>query len=128
MAIMMPNTHTVIDPPNIDYYTFGQYVVPLMKLDHLNFLKIMEAYLIYRPGYHRLQNLKYEIALKYRLSPVIQTQMEKANWYGKLIYAPTLPELEAVWTAIQDLKTKFKDLQYHEEYYKYTKSRLTDMA
>lgn len=43
--------------------------------------------------------------------------MKKSYWYGQLIYAKTLKELESQWNDVKEYEERFRDLQYHRQYY-----------
>jgi hypothetical protein len=51
--------------------------------------------------------------------------MEKCNWFGRLIYSETLENLDKNWSALQKYEHKFRDLQYHKEYYVAVRERLS---
>ena len=58
--------------------------------------------------------------------PNLGMQMVKCAWYGRLIYVDTLEELEKRWKeCLEKHSADFGDMQYHEQFYLYSKYRLS---
>jgi hypothetical protein len=58
--------------------------------------------------------------------PNLGMQMVKCSWYGQLIYVDTLEELEKRWKeCLEKHSAEFGDMQYHEQFYIYSKYRLS---
>ena len=58
------------------------------------------------------------------LSFSLRLLMKKSNWFGYLIYATSLHQLETKWEHCKTLETEFESLKYHQQYYELTKKRL----
>ena len=56
------------------------------------------------------------------LHTLLKLLMLKSNWYGYLIYAKTIQELDKTWEACKSLK--FDNLQYHQEFYERVRIKL----
>ena len=62
--------------------------------------------------------------MEFFLSPAMQKLMKKSNWFGYLIYSPSLSQLENKWKECQKLEKEFETLEYHQQFYELTKKRL----
>ena len=62
--------------------------------------------------------------MEINLSPPLRQLMKKSNWFGYLIYAPSLTHLEHKWDECKKLEKEFETLRYHEQFYELTKKRL----
>jgi DNA/RNA endonuclease G (NUC1) len=127
LAFYMKNDKMFVK--RMETYQLGGFTIPVPKMDsmaNLNFNAIMEHYGIYTPGKNHLASLKQIMPIEFRPSKGLQIQMEKCNWFGRFIYAKSLDELEKNWIDIQKMSEKFGDLQYHKEYYDYTKERMLE--
>jgi hypothetical protein len=58
------------------------------------------------------------------LSPPLRQLMKKSNWFGYLIYSPSLSHLENKWNECKKLEKEFENLRFHEHFYELTKQRL----
>ena len=77
---------------------------------------------------YNLQYLTNHIFCIYSFPFLIELQMKKSYWYGQLIYAKTLKELESKWHDLQEYEERFRDLQYHRQYYLLRKLMLSDVS
>ena len=82
-----------------------------------NFINLIKN--VYSRQYQKinLDKLSNHIYCKYSFPFLIELQMKKSYWYGKMIYAKNMEELEDNWTKLQDFKERFRDLQYHRQFY-----------
>lgn len=113
----------------METYPLDKFTVPIHKLEdmcNINFMKIMEWYNIYNSQFHKLSSLKTIMPIIFKAPYSLQIQMEKCNWFGRIIYSETIAELEKTWKDIQPMETRFRDLQYHKEYYDHIKKRLIE--
>ncbi len=125
-VIMMNNDKFFVK--KMPTYRFSKFTVPLMEYgieSKIDVLRLLEKYNFYQPGKTVIQDLEQVLSLEYTPPMIIQIQMEKCNWFGRIIYSKSLGELERTWTEIQKMKERFRDLQYHEEYYIKIKNLLT---
>lgn len=72
-----------------------------------------------------LEFLSNHIYCMYSFPFLIELQMKKSYWYGQLIYANNLEQLEDKWNELQAYEDRFRDLQYHRQYYLLRKVMLT---
>jgi len=124
-VIMMENDKFFVK--KMPTYKFSKFTTTLTEWEietKIDLLRLLEKYQLYQPGKTMIQDLGQVIPLEYTPPFVIQIQMEKCNWFGRIIYSKTLPELEKAWSEIQKMKERFRDLQYHEEYYIKVKNML----
>ena len=127
LAIYMKNDKMFVK--KMETYPLDRFTIPVPKLEplaRLNLNTILEHYKIYKPGYHRFESLKRVMPITFRPSKGLQIQMEKCNWFGRIIYSKSLEELEQAWTDIQKMSERFGDLQYHREYYDFVKERMLE--
>lgn len=129
IALMLPNEKFFIKfSPT---YKFDYFIIPINKLQEIAKINLTPLYNYYKITDNtstkiNFDNLRKIIKLEYSPNKIIQIQMEKANWFGKIIYANSLNQLEEIWKNIQRKKEKFRDLQYHQEYYEKIKERLIE--
>jgi DNA/RNA endonuclease G (NUC1) len=112
----------------MDYYYFDKFTIPISELSthtHTNMLKLFQIYNIYDPNYHTIRPITDIQRIGFKPSYPLQIQMEKCNWFGRLIYSETLENLDKNWSALQKYEHKFRDLQYHKEYYVAVRERLS---
>lgn len=118
-VIMMNNNKFFVKKMPI--YKFNNFTTTLTEWQietKIDLLYLLEQYNLFNFKKKTIiQDLSKIIKLEFIPPFVIQLQMQKSNWYGRIIYAKSLTELENVWTDLQKMKDKFRDLQYHEEYY-----------
>ena len=68
------------------------------------------------------------IQVKLHLYQNLKQLMKKSNWYGYLIYAKTLNELDEKWDECKTLEKEFKDMQYYKDFYNLARIRLIKEA
>jgi DNA/RNA endonuclease G (NUC1) len=127
LAIVMKNDKMFVK--KMDTYQLGGFTIPVPKLETLakiDLACIMEWYGIFNKGFHRLASLKNIMSISFTPPFSLKIQMEKCNWYGRIIYAKNLEELEQTWKDIQKFEKRFYDLQYHKEYYDVVKERMME--
>lgn len=77
---------------------------------------------------NKIKPFRAHLNMDIYLNPGLKMQMKKSKWFGKLIYARTLDNLEYQWAECQKFANQFGanfgDVQYHREYYELTKQRL----
>ena len=127
MAFYMKNDKMFVK--KMETYPLDRFTMPVPKLGeiaNININTILEHYDIYKPGKHRFASMKMIMPIEFRPSRGLQIQMEKCNWFGRIIYSKNLEELEQSWIDIQKMQERFGDLQYHKEYYDYVKERMLE--
>lgn len=96
---------------------FSIHIKQFERKYNLNFNKIVKQVYSRQQKNFVLDNLSKHIVCNYSFPFLIELQMKKSYWYGKLIYATNLRELETNWKELQTYQERFKDLQYHRQYY-----------
>lgn len=112
--------------PNIIKFNLTSFLLPFnsykwfQNTTGINIQQLLKYY-GYRENYRPFRNV---VSMEIKLSTALQSLMKKSNWYGYLIYSPTLEILEAMWEKCKIEGEKFDSLKFHEEYYELTKQRL----
>jgi len=82
-----------------------------------NFINLIKSVYSRHKNKIKFDKISNHIACKYYFPFLIELQMKKSYWYGKMIYAKNMQELENNWEKLQELKERFRDLQYHRQFY-----------
>lgn len=82
-----------------------------------NFINLIKSVYSRQKNKIKFDKISNHIACKYYFPFLIELQMKKSYWYGKMIYAKNMKELEDNWEKLQELKERFRDLQYHRQFY-----------
>lgn len=82
-----------------------------------NFINLIKGIYSRHQNKIKFDKISNHIACKYYFPFLIELQMKKSYWYGKMIYAKNMQELENNWEKLQELKERFRDLQYHRQFY-----------
>lgn len=120
-------------PYNIDYHkqkhSLAQYILPHYKL--YSFFKKININLDELLKYYNL-----DMDNIYPVSSIVNTNifinqplvllMKKSYWFDKMVNVKNIEELEENWKKIQKYQKEFDNLDYHRDYYEYTKKRLED--
>lgn len=96
----------------------------IYKIKFTNILN--QVYSRYQRKY-KLEFLTNHIYCIYSFPFLIELQMKKSYWYGQLIYAKNMEELENRWNELQAYEDRFRDLQYHRQYYLLRKVMLSNV-
>jgi len=127
MEIFIVNNAPYYINPKTVNYDLSQYLIPIKSwtwfenFSGINLNNLLEFYnlnLKYIKPFRKI--IKIEIYI-YRL---LQQLMKKSNWYGFLIYASNINELEKKWKECQLYENEFGDLKYHREFYELVKAKL----
>ena len=108
-------------------YDLSHYLVPhtqyaqFQRDSGVDFKKLLEYY-----GFPSsvIKPFRSHLNISINLNPVVQLQMKKSKWFGRLIYAKNLDILEREWIECQKLAAEFENLDFHQEFYQLTKKRL----
>lgn len=82
-----------------------------------NFINLIKSVYSRQKNKIKFDKISNHIACKYYFPFLIELQMKKSYWYGKMMYAKNMKELEDNWEKLQELKERFRDLQYHRQFY-----------
>ena len=126
MEIFIVNNSPYYINPKTVNFDISPFLVPIkswswfQNFSGINIVSLLKFYNFNSLQIKPFRNLiKIEIYL-YRL---LQLLMKKSNWYGNLIYAPNMNELERKWKECQGFETEFGDLKYHKEFYDLVKAK-----
>jgi DNA/RNA endonuclease G (NUC1) len=109
---------------NLEYFILSpQYYTKFQRETGIDLLSLLEYY-----GYksNKVRQFHKLISMFIPLSPMLQMLMKKSNWFGYLIYAKSLEDLEIKWSEVQEMENEFETLEYHRQFYEFTKQRLLD--
>lgn len=82
-----------------------------------NFINLIKSVYSRQKNKIKFDKISNHIVCKYYFPFLIELQMKKSYWYGKMMYAKNMKELEDNWEKLQELKERFRDLQYHRQFY-----------
>lgn len=127
LEILIANNSAYYISPKITRFDLSSYLVPNKSLDWFqNFSGIDIHSLLEYYGFNNknIKPFRNIISMEINLSPALQKLMKKSNWFGYLIYSPSLSHLEHKWEECKKLEKEFETLRYHEQFYELTKKRL----
>ena len=120
------NAAYYINPKSYEF-ELNKFIIPTVSHNWFqNFSGIDIKILLKYYGYNceNIKSFKNIISTKLSLSPALRHLMKKSMWYGYLIYSPTIEHLETVWEQCKTLEHEFTNLDYHQQFYELTKTRL----
>ena len=109
---------------NLEYFLLSpQYYTKFQRKTSIDLLSLLDYY-----GYNanKVRQFHKLVSMYIPLSPMLQMLMKKSNWFGYLIYAKSIEDLEAKWVQVQEMIGEFETLEYHQQFYEFTKQRLLD--
>jgi DNA/RNA endonuclease G (NUC1) len=109
---------------NLEYFLLSpQYYTKFQRETSIDLLSLLDYY-----GYNanKVRQFRKLVSMYIPLSPMLQMLMKKSNWFGYLIYAKSIEDLEAKWVQVQEMSNEFETLEYHQQFYEFTKQRLLD--
>jgi len=127
IEILIANNSAYYISPKTTRYDLTPFLVPSKSLDWFqNFSGIDISSLLeyYRFNNKNIKPFRSVVSMEIYLSPALQHLMKKSNWFGYLIYSPSLSHLEHKWEECKKLEKEFETLRYHEQFYELTKKRL----
>ena len=127
MEILIANNSAYYINPKTIKYDLSTYLVPIkshdwfQKFSGINLTTLLEYY---GYGIQQIKPFRSIISMEIMLSPPLKQLMKKSNWFGYLIYAPSLNNLEIKWEECKKLEKEFETLKFHQQFYELTKKRL----
>lgn len=109
---------------NLEYFLLSpQYYTKFQRETSIDLSNLLEYY-----GFNanKIRQFRKLIPMYIPLSQNLKQLMKKSNWFGYLIYAKTIDELEAKWEQLQELANEFETMEYHKQFYEFTKTRLLE--
>jgi DNA/RNA endonuclease G (NUC1) len=114
---------------NLNAIDLSPYLVShkqLMEFQRESGIDIRHLLEYYGFNSNRIRSFRDHLNMEIYLNPGLKLQMNKSKWFGKLIYARTIDNLERQWLECQKYATEFGNMEFHEEYYKLAKHRLEE--
>lgn len=127
LEILIANNSAYYVSPTITKFDLSPFLIPDKSRDWFqNFSGIDIHSLLEYYGFNNknIKPFRSIISMEINLSPPLRQLMKKSNWFGYLIYAPSLTHLEHKWDECKKLEKEFETLRYHEQFYELTKKRL----
>ena len=128
MEIFIVNNTSYYINPKISSYDIGQFFIPnkswlwFQNFSGININSLLDFYNI---NSLKIKPFRNVIQTDIHLYSSLHLLMKKSNWYGYLIYAKNLNELEKNWKECQLYEKEFGDLNYHREFYELVKAKFT---
>jgi hypothetical protein len=127
LEILIANNSAYYVSPTTTRFDLSPFLVPNNSRDWFeNFSGIDIHSLLEYYGFNNknIKPFRSIISMEINLSPPLRQLMKKSNWFGYLIYAPSVTHLEHKWEECKKLEKEFETLRYHEQFYELTKKRL----
>jgi DNA/RNA endonuclease G (NUC1) len=109
---------------NLEYFLLSpQYYTKFQRETSIDLFNLLDYY-----GYNanKMRQFRKLVSMYIPLSPMLQLLMKKSNWFGYLIYVKSIEELEDKWEQVKEMRGEFETLEYHQQFYEFTKKRLLD--
>ena len=125
MEIFIVNNLPYFINPKINNYDLSPYLVSNKSWDwfqRFSNIDINNLLTFYGFESKNIRPFRKIISLEIYLHRLLKLLMQKSNWYGYLIYAKTLKELDDKWEECK--LQQIDDLKYHQEFYERVRTRL----
>ena len=125
MEILIANNSPYFINPNINNYDISPYLVSVKSwnwFQNFSSININKLLLFYGFDIKNIKPFRTKISLEIHLHRLLKLLMQKSNWYGYLIYAKNIKELEEKWKECK--LQNFDNIQYHQEFYERVKLKL----
>jgi len=125
MEILITNNSPYFINPKITNFDISGYLVPVKSMDwfqRFSNININNLLLFYGFENKNIRPFRNIISLEIHIHRLLKLLMNKSNWYGYLIYAKNVKELDKKWEECK--LQKFEDLQYHKEFYEKVRDKL----
>jgi hypothetical protein len=127
MEILIANNAPYYIDISAGMIDLSPYLLPIkswewfQRISKIDLNRLLEFY-----GFtmNRIKPFRGFINMNFTFSPNIKLLLKKSQWFGNLIYSPDIETLEYRWTECQKLAKEFEILDFHQQYYEYTKARL----
>ena len=127
LEILIANNSAYYVSPTTNKFDLSPFLVAdkshnwFQNFSGIDILFLLEYYGFNNKNIKPFRNM---ISMEIMLSPALKQLMKKSNWFGYLIYSPSLTHLEHKWEECKKLEKEFENLRYHEQFYESTKTRL----
>lgn len=127
MEILISTNQAYYVNPHINKFALNSFLLATTSqkwFQHISGINIASLLKYYGYNNNNIKPFRTLISMGFMLSPPLKKLMKKSNWYGYLIYASSLEQLEHKWQECKKFEKEFETLEYHKEYYELTKKRL----
>ena len=126
MEIFMVNNTPYYINPKTTSYDISPFFIPIKSwiwFQNFSGININSLFEFYNINSLKIKPFRNAIQTDIHLYKSLHLLMKKSNWYGYLIYAKNLNELEKNWKECQLYEKDFGDLTYHREFYELVKAK-----
>ena len=126
MEIFIVNNAPYYINPKTVNYDLSPFLVPVKSwswfknFSGINLDILLEFYDLKSLNIKPFRNL---INMEIHLHRLLQILMKNSNWYGNLIYAPNINELEKKWNECQLHEKELGNLKFHKAFYESVKDK-----
>lgn len=127
MEILIANNAPYYINPKIGKCELTTYLIPTKShswfenFSGININKLLEYYDF---NTSNIKPFRYFINMNVNLSPALRLLMKKSNWFGYIIYSPTVEELDKKWEECKEFEKEFQNIEFHKQYYEAVRDRL----
>jgi DNA/RNA endonuclease G (NUC1) len=134
-CVMFKN-HPYYVQKHYKYYDMGNHLIgidSLMSKINLNLGKLIQYYKRKFNIYNKNVKLNKKLdtggilsrkRLRFQINNYFKNQLDRSRYMGKLIYSKTIEELEQAWKEVENRKERFRNIEFHREYYEMARARL----
>jgi len=130
MDILIGNNKAFYVNPNTQTFDFTPFLVDVKswnwfeKFTGININTLLNFY-NFNTQDDEILPIRDIIPVTISLSPSLRLLMKKSNWFGYIIYSPTITKLDSIWEECKLLKSEFdNNLSFFKEYYDKVRQRL----
>ena len=127
MEILIANNAPYYINPKIGKFDLTSYLVSAKShswFENFSGINIRNLLEYYGLNTTYIKPFRYFINMNINLSPALRLLMKKSNWFGYLIYSPTIEELDKKWEECKALEKEFQNLEFHKKYYDVVRAKL----
>ena len=125
MEILIVKNSPYYINPKILNYDLSSYLIPVKSwnwFQSYSGIDINNLLEFYNFNTNKIKPFRNIISMSIHLHRLLQLLMKKSNWYGYLIYATSIEELDKKW---EECKLQsFEDLKYHREFYELVRQKI----
>lgn len=125
MEILITNNLPYFINSKINSFDISPYLVPIKSwkwFQRFSNIDINNLLLFYGFESKNIKPFRNIISLEIHLHKSLKLLMQKSNWYGYLIYAKNIKELDNKWKECK--LQNFDNLQYHQVFYEKVRNKL----
>jgi DNA/RNA endonuclease G (NUC1) len=126
MEIIIANNQAYYINPKIQKFNINPFLIPTKSYNWFqNISGININYLLEYYGYNNrnIKPFRTNISMEIVLHMSLQKLMKKSFWFGNLIYATSLDDLEYKWKECKKFEKEFETMFFHQQFYDLAKKR-----